>query len=47
MKIFFIFDLVLKNLKSLHYTFLKEKWLNLEKSLKHDNLFDIDGFNLF
>jgi len=25
---------------------LKEKCLNLEKSLKHDNLLDIDGFDL-
>jgi len=31
-----------KKLKSLHYTILKEKCLNLEKSLKHDNLLDID-----
>ena len=28
-------------------SFLKEKCLNLEKSLKHDNLLDIVGFNLF
>jgi len=26
---------------------LKEKYLSLEKSLKHDNLLDIDGFDLF
>jgi len=26
---------------------LKEKCLKLEKSLKHDNLFDIYGFGLF
>jgi len=25
---------------------LKEKCLKLEKSLKHDNLLDVDGFNL-
>jgi len=25
---------------------LKEKDLNLKKSLKHDNLLDIDGFDL-
>jgi len=25
---------------------LKEKCLKLEKSLKHDNLLDIDGFDL-
>jgi len=36
-----------KKLKSLDYTFFKEKCLNLEKSLKHDNLLDIDGFDLF
>ena len=28
-------------------SFLKEKCLNLEKSLKHDNLLNIDGFDLF
>jgi len=27
-------------------SFLKEKFLKLEKSLKHDNLLDIDGFDL-
>jgi len=27
-------------------SFLKEECLNLEKSLKHDNLLDIDGFDL-
>ena len=27
-------------------SFLKEKCLKLEKSLKHDNLLDIDGFDL-
>jgi len=36
-----------KKLKSLDYTFLKEKCLNFEKSLKHDNLLDIGGFDLF
>jgi len=36
-----------KTLKSLDCTFLKEKCLNLEKSLKRDNLLDIDEFNLF
>jgi len=38
---------VLKKLKSLDCVFVKEKCLNIEKSLKHNNLFDIDGFNLF
>ncbi|KAL2957991.1 hypothetical protein AAZX31_18G182000 [Glycine max] len=28
-------------------TLLKEKCLNLEKSLKHDNLLDVDGLDLF
>ena len=28
------------------FHFLKEKCLKLEKSLKHDNLLDIDGFDL-
>ena len=44
-----IFDFLfsVKKLKSLDYTFLKEKCLKLEKSLKHDNLLDINGFNLF
>jgi len=36
-----------KKLKSLDYTFSKEKYINLEKSLKHDNLLDIDLFDLF
>jgi len=27
-------------------SFLKDKYLNLEKSLKHDNLLDIDEFDL-
>jgi len=27
--------------------FLKEKCLNLEKYLKHDNLLDLDDLNLF
>ena len=36
-----------KKLKSLDCTLLKEKCLNLEKSLKHDNLLDIDGLDLF
>jgi len=27
-------------------SFLKEKCLKLKKSLKHDNLLDIDGFDL-
>jgi len=31
-----------KKLKSLDYTFLQENFLNLEKSLKHDNLLDRD-----
>jgi len=38
---------VFKKLKPLDYTFFKEKCLNLEKSLKHDNLLNIHGFNLF
>jgi len=46
MKIFLVFYLVLK-LKSLYYTFLKEKCLNLSKSLKHDILLDIGEFDLF
>jgi len=36
-----------KELKSLDYTFFKEKGLDLEKSLEKDNLLDIDGFCLF
>jgi len=33
-------------LRFVDISFLKEKYLNLEKSLKHDNLLDIDGFDL-
>jgi len=47
MKIFLVFSLVFKKLKSIDYTFLKEKCLNIEKYFKHDNLLDIDGFDLF
>ncbi|KAL5166612.1 Zinc finger MYM-type protein 1 [Glycine soja] len=36
-----------KKLKLLDCTLLKEKCLNLEKSLKHDNLLDVDGLDLF
>jgi len=36
-----------KKLKLLDCTLLKEKCLNLEKSLKHDNLLDVDGLYLF
>jgi len=42
---FFLFSV--KKLKLLDCTFLKEKCLNLEKSLKCDNLLDIDEFDLF
>ena len=38
---------MLKKLKLLDCTLLKEKCLNLEKSLKHDNLLDVDGLDLF
>ena len=38
---------MLKKLKLLDCTLLKEKCLNLEKSLKHDNLLGVDGLNLF
>jgi len=47
MKIFLVFLFSVKKLKSLDCTFLKEKYLNLEKSLKLDNLLDIDRFDLF
>jgi len=33
-------------LQCVHMSFFKEKCLNLEKSLKHDNSLNIDGFNL-
>jgi len=36
-----------KKLKSLDFTLFREKCLNLEISLKHDNLLDIDEFDLF
>jgi len=42
-RIFFLFSA--KKLKSLNFTFFKEKYLNLEKSLKYDNLLDIDLFS--
>ena len=32
-------------LRCVDISFLKEKCLNLEKYLKHDNLLDIDGFD--
>ena len=47
MRIFFCFLFSVKKLKSLDYTFLKEKYLNLVKSLNHDNSLDINGFDLF
>jgi len=43
----FCFLCSVKKLKSLDFTFLKEKFLNLEKSLKYDHLLDSDGFGLF
>jgi len=46
-KIFFVFLCNVKKLKSLDCTFLQENYLNLEKSLKHNNLLDSDGFYLF
>jgi len=33
-------------LRCVDISFLKEKCLNLENSLKHDNSLDIDGFDL-
>ena len=36
-----------KKLKLLDCTLLKEKCLNRKKSLKHDNLLDADGLDLF
>jgi len=33
-------------LQCVDISFLKEKCLNIEKSLKHDNSLDIDGFDL-
>jgi len=33
-------------LRFVDISFLKEKCLNLKKSLKHDNSLDIDGFDL-
>ena len=41
----FLFSI--KNLKLLDCVLLKEKCLNLEKYLKHDNLLDLDGLDLF
>ena len=38
---------MLKKIKLLDCSLLKEKCLNLEKSLKHDNLLDVDGLDLF
>jgi len=43
----FYFLFSVKKLKSLDCTFCREKCLNLEKSLKHDNLLNIDEFDLF
>jgi len=43
---FLVFYLILKKLKSLGCVLLKEKCLNLEKYLKHDNLLDL-GLDLF
>ncbi|KAL5158733.1 Zinc finger MYM-type protein 1 [Glycine soja] len=43
----FYFLFRVKKLKLLDCTLLKEKCLNLEKSLKHDNLLDVDGLDLF
>jgi len=43
----FCFLCIVKKLKSLDCIILKEKCLNLEKSLKHDNFLDSDGFDLF
>nr|KYP34700.1 hypothetical protein KK1_044329 [Cajanus cajan] len=43
----FHFLFSIKNLKSLNCVLLKEKCLNLEKSLKHDKLLDLDDLNLF
>ena len=47
MKIFLVFLFIVKRFKLLDCTLLKEKCLNLEKSLKHDNLLDVDGLDLF
>jgi len=33
-------------LRCVDISFLKDRCLSLEKSLKHDNLLDIDGFDL-
>jgi len=41
-----IFYLVLKN-KVIGYVLLKEKCLNIEKYLKHDNLLGLNGLDLF
>jgi len=46
-KIFLVFLFSIKKLKSLVCVLLKQKCLNLEKYLKHDNLLDLDGLNLF
>ena len=40
----FLFSI--KKLKSLDCTIWKEKCLNFEKTLKHDNMLDINGFDL-
>jgi len=41
----FLFSI--KNLKLLGCVLLKEKCLNIEKYLKHDNLLDLNGLDLF
>ena len=43
----FSFLFSIKKLKPLVCVLLKEKHLNLENYLKHDNLLDIDGLDLF
>jgi len=43
----FCFLFSIKNLKLLDCVLLKEKCLNLEKYLKHDNLLDLNGLDLF
>jgi len=45
MKIYLVFLFSIKKLKSLGCVLLKEKYLNLEKYLKHDK--DLDGLDLF
>jgi len=43
----FYFLFSIKKLNSLSCVLLKEKCLNFKKYLKHDNLLDLDGLNLF